>query len=92
MSLFYNSGPDLVLYLFHMAHLQFHKSQCSMAKEILEKAGKSWKSVIISTLIFIKEHARIFQKNLERSMTQRTPWILANKINHEQKQDVPVGL
>ena len=25
-------------------------------------------------------------------MTQRNPSILANKINHEQKQDVPAGL
>ena len=25
-------------------------------------------------------------------VTQRNPWILANKINHEQKHDVPAGL
>ena len=25
-------------------------------------------------------------------ITQRNPWILANKINHEQKRDVPAGL
>ena len=58
--------------------------------------GLYGKCIVVTVVLTLSVNLKfwILNKDVEAyiCLTQRNPWILANKINHEQKQYVSAGL